>query len=47
MKEPQRQQLKPGTSGGHERRVVSYMHSLGVMINKHPAACLRLHNFTA
>ena len=39
--------LKPGTSGGHERRVVSYMHSLGVMINKHPAACLRLHNFTA
>lgn len=39
--------LKPGTSGGHERRVVSYMHSLGVMICKHPAAILRLHNFTA
>ena len=38
--------LKPGTSGGHERRVVSYMHSLGVMICKHPAAILKLDNFT-
>ena len=39
--------LKPGTSGGHERRVVSYMHSLGVMICKHPASVLKLRNFTA
>lgn len=37
--------LKPGSGGGHEDVVVSYMDSYGVMINKHPAACVVLHNF--
>jgi len=38
--------LKPGSSGGHERRVVSYMEALGTLICKHPAAIGRLENFT-
>lgn len=38
--------LKPSSSGGHERRVSSYMESLGTLICKHPAAIARLENFT-
>lgn len=39
--------MKPSSSGGHERRVVSYLHSSGVMIAKHPQAIACLRNFTA
>jgi hypothetical protein len=38
--------LKPSSSGGHERRIVSYMESLGTLICKHPAAIARITNFT-
>lgn len=38
--------LKPSSAGGHERRVVSYMESLGTLIAKHPAAIARIENFT-
>lgn len=37
--------LKPSSSGGHERRVVSYMESLGTLICKHPAAVTQIRNF--
>lgn len=37
--------LKPGASGGHERRIVTYMEAMGVIIAKHPAACGVLKNF--
>jgi hypothetical protein len=39
--------LKPSSSGGHERKISSYMEALGVLICKHPAAIGRLENFTA
>lgn len=38
--------LKPGASGGHDRKIVSYMESLGTLICKHPAAIARIENFT-
>lgn len=38
--------LKPSSSGGHERRITSYMESLGTLIAKHPAAIARIENFT-
>jgi len=38
--------LKPSSAGGHERRIVSYMESLGTLIAKHPAAIARIENFT-
>lgn len=38
--------LKPSSSGGHERRIISYLESLGTLICKHPAAIARLDNFT-
>lgn len=37
--------LKPAASGGHERKIVSYMQALGTIICKHPAAIGRLENF--
>lgn len=38
--------LKPASGGGHEPRMVSYMHGSGVMICKHPASILQIKNFT-
>ena len=38
--------LKPANAGGHERKVIQYMEGFGTLINKHPAACLSLRNFT-
>jgi len=38
--------LKPSSSGGHERRITSYLESLGTLICKHPAAIARIENFT-
>lgn len=38
--------LKPGTNGGHERKVVSYMEALLCLICKHPAAIGKLTNFS-
>lgn len=37
--------LKPSSSGGHERRIVTYMEALGVIIANHPAACAVIKNF--
>ena len=37
--------LKPGTSGGHERKLVSYLEGYGTMLCKHPAAVAVIHNF--
>lgn len=39
--------LKPSATGGHERRISSYMEALGCLVCKHPAAIGRLENFTA
>lgn len=38
--------LKPASGGGHQRSMVSYMEALGVLINKHPASCVQIRNFT-
>jgi len=38
--------LKPSASGGHERKVVSYMQAIQTLICKHPAAIARIENFT-
>lgn len=38
--------LKPASGGGHEPRMVSYMHGSGVMVCKHPASILQIKNFT-
>ena len=38
--------LKPGATGGHERRIVSYLEGYGTLICKHPAAIAVIHNFT-
>jgi hypothetical protein len=38
--------LKPSSSGGFERRIVTYMEALGVIIANHPAACCVVRNFT-
>lgn len=38
--------LKPASGGGHQRKIASYMESLGVLICRHPAAVARLRNFS-
>ncbi|NBX18233.1 MAG: hypothetical protein EBR09_12795 [Proteobacteria bacterium] len=38
--------LRPTSGGGHEKKLVSYMFGLGVMVNQHPKACLKIKNFT-
>jgi hypothetical protein len=38
--------LRPSSSGGYERNIVSFMQALCVLICKHPAAIARLENFT-
>lgn len=38
--------LKPASGGGHQRSMVSYMEALGCLINKHPAGCVQIRNFT-
>lgn len=37
--------LRPTANGGHEKKLVSYMFGLGVLINQHPKACLKIKNF--
>jgi len=37
--------LRPTSGGGHEKKLVSYMFGLGVMVNQHPKACLKIKNF--
>jgi hypothetical protein len=37
--------LKPGSGGGHERRMVSYMEGYGTMVCRHPAAVAVIENF--
>lgn len=38
--------LKPASTGGHQRKVVSYLEAMGVLISQHSAAVGRLQNFT-
>jgi len=38
--------LRPGSSGGHDRFIRSYLEGMAAMICKHPAAINVLHNFT-
>jgi hypothetical protein len=38
--------LKPNTSGGHQRKVATYMNALITLVCKHPAAIGRLDNFS-
>lgn len=38
--------LRPTSGGGHEKKLVSYMFGLGVLVNQHPKACLKIQNFT-
>lgn len=38
--------LRPTSGGGHEKKLVSYMFGLGVLVNQHPKACLKIKNFT-
>jgi hypothetical protein len=38
--------LRPTGGGGHEKKLVSYMFGLGVLVNQHPKACLKITNFT-
>lgn len=38
--------LRPNENGGHEKKLVSYMFGLGVLVNQHPKACLKIQNFT-
>lgn len=38
--------LRPTSGGGHEKKLVSYMFGLGVLVNQHPKACLKITNFT-
>lgn len=37
--------LRPTSGGGHEKKLVSYMFGLGVLVNQHPKACLKIKNF--
>lgn len=37
--------LKPSSSGGHERRVVTYMEALCTLIANHPASCAVIKGF--
>lgn len=38
--------LEPSANGGFKANMVLFMQMMGVLINKHPAACGRLQNFT-
>jgi hypothetical protein len=38
--------LKPGSGGGFQNTMVSYLQAIGVMIAKHPAAIAQVSNFT-
>lgn len=38
--------LRPNENGGHEKKLVSYMFGLGVLVNQHPKACLKIQNFS-
>ena len=38
--------LKPSSSGGHERNIISYMTSRGTLVAHRPAAVLKIQNFT-
>lgn len=38
--------LRPTANGGHEKKLVSYMFGLGVLVNQHPKACLKIQNFS-
>lgn len=38
--------LKPGATGGHVNNMISYLQSCGVIVCKHPAAVVRVRNFT-
>ena len=38
--------IRPTSGGGHEKKLVSYMFGLGVLVNQHPKACLKITNFT-
>jgi hypothetical protein len=38
--------LKPSSSGGFERRIVTYMEAMGTLICNHPAAVAVVRNFT-
>ncbi len=38
--------LRPTANGGHEKKLVSYMFGLGVLVNQHPKACLKIKNFS-
>ena len=35
----------PGTTGYHQRLMVSYMNGMGQLLSLHPAACVKLQNF--
>ncbi len=37
--------LKPSSSGGHQRKITSYLEAYGTLINQHPAAVGVLNNF--
>lgn len=36
----------PGTSGYHKRLMVSYMNGMGQLLSLHPAACIKLTNYS-
>lgn len=36
----------PGSAGYHKRLMVSYMNGMGQLVNLHPAACVKISNFT-
>lgn len=38
--------LKPGADGGHVNAVVSYLHGILTLVNRHPASVWTLRNFT-
>lgn len=38
--------LKPSSAGGYVNTVVSYLQAIGVIICKHPASIVTIHNFT-
>lgn len=39
-------QLKPASGGGYENTIVSHLMGIGVLVCKHPAAIVRVKNFT-
>lgn len=38
--------LKPSSSGGHERNIITYMTNRGTLVAHRPSACLKITNFT-